>query len=38
MLKELVKDDTSLSSHHQDLLLALLIDYLDVFAWSKGLY
>ena len=31
MLIELVKD-TSLSSHHQDLLLALLLDYSDVFA------
>ena len=34
MLMELMKD-TSLSSHHQDLLLALLIDYSDVFAWSR---
>ena len=34
MLMELVKD-TSLSSYHQDLLLALLIDYSDVFARSK---
>ena len=31
MLIELVRD-TSLSSHHQDLLLTLLIDYSDVFA------
>ena len=34
MLIELVRD-TSLSSHHQDLLLTLLIDYSDVFARSK---
>ena len=34
MLIELVKD-TSLSSHHQDLLLALLMEYSDVFAWSR---
>ena len=34
MLMELVKD-TSLSSHHQDLLLTLLIDYSDIFARSK---
>ena len=31
MLTELVKD-TSLSSYHQDLLLALLMEYSDVFA------
>ena len=34
MLMEFVKD-ISLSSHHQDLLLVLLIDYSDVFAQSK---
>ena len=34
MLMELVKD-TSLSNHHQDLLLTLLIDYSDVFARSR---
>ena len=31
MLIELVKD-TSLSSYHQDLLLAFLMEYSDVFA------
>ena len=31
MLTELV-EDTSLLSHHQDLLLALLFDYSDIFA------
>ena len=31
---EIVKN-TSLSSHHQDLLLTLLLDYSDVFARSK---
>ena len=34
MLMEIVKG-TSLSSHHQDLLLTLLLDYSDVFARSK---
>ena len=34
MLMESMKG-TSLSSHHQDLLLALLIDYLDVLARSR---
>ena len=34
MLIELVKD-TSLSSHHLYLLLALLIDYSQVFAQSR---
>ena len=34
MLIELVKD-SSLSSHHQDLLLALLMEYSDVFARSR---
>ena len=34
MLIELVKD-SSLASHHQDLLLALLMEYLDVFARSR---
>ena len=34
MLTELV-EKTSLSSHHQDLLLALLIDYSDIFARSR---
>ena len=31
---ELVKD-TSLSDHHQDLLLTLLLKYLDVLARTK---
>ena len=34
MLIELVKD-SSLSTHHQDLLLALLMEYSDVFARSR---
>ena len=34
MLAELV-EDTSLSSHHHDLLLAILIDYSDIFARSR---
>ena len=34
MLIELVKD-SSLSGHHQDLLLALLMEYSDVFARSR---
>ena len=34
MLIELVKD-SSLSSHYQDLLLALLMEYSDVFAQSR---
>ena len=34
MLMEIVKN-ASLSSHHQDLLLTLLLDYSDVFARSK---
>ena len=34
MLIELVKD-TSLTSHHQYLLLALLIDYSQVFGRSR---
>ena len=34
MLIELVKN-SSLASHHQDLLLALLMEYSDVFARSR---
>ena len=34
MLIELVKD-SSLSGHHQDLLLALLMEYSDVFSRSR---
>lgn len=34
ILTKLVKE-TSLPSHHQDLLLALLLDYSGVFAQSK---